>query len=177
MHNPQQEIEKLQLRIKELENEIEHLSISPSYNVLTRGAIERKWLSIDKTNKSIILFDIDHLHHLNEEFGHEEMNRRISLGLDCVRSCELLGLVYSGDEFVLVVNSTEETLVVNRIKQSFNDYGITLTIALSSIENEINQEEFQSEFQPNYQKLVSLISQNKSIGLRNSVTYLRNPNY
>lgn len=159
------QIDQLLQRIKELEEEVEFLSMSPSYQVLTRGAIERKWSTIDKYGKSMILFDIDHLHHLNETFGHDEMNRKIKLGLDCVRSSELLGLVFSGDEFVIIVPNVDAELASSRIRESFGNYGITLTIAVAKIKT--------TDFQSNYQALLKQVTENKVNSMRNSVTFIK----
>lgn len=156
------EIEALKARIAELENEVKHLSMSPSYDVLTRGAVERKWTALDKTNKSMILFDIDRLHNLNQEYGHEVMNRKIRLGLDSIRSSELLGLVYSGDEFVAIVPTDNVIIMSQRLRDSFVKYGITLTTIVLTIED--------NDFNNNYQRAVKKVSELKSENKRNSIT-------
>ena len=155
-------IEALKARIAELENEVKHLSMSPSYQVLTRGAVERKWTSINKINKSMILFDIDYLHNLNQTYGHEKMNQKIRLGLDSIRSSELLGLVYSGDEFVAIVSNNDVELMSQRLRDSFLEYGITLTSVILDIEN--------NDFNDNYQRAVKKVSQLKAENKRNSIT-------
>lgn len=158
------EIELLKQRIAELENEVKHLSMSPSYQVLTRGAVERRWITIDKTDKSMILFDIDHLHNQNQKNGHEEMNRRIRLGLSSIRSSELLGLVYSGDEFVAVVSSADVELMSQRLRDSFYEHGITLTTIIFTIET--------NDFNDNYQRAVKKVSELKSENKRDSITQI-----
>lgn len=164
--NPQTiEIENLKRKIFELETEIEYLSVSSSYKVLTRGGIDRRWKSVDKRNKSMLLFDIDHLHNLNEYYGYEEMNTRITKCLDCVRNSELLGLVFSGDEFVVIVSNDESVLVAERLSKEFAKYGITLTIAIGTIKS--------NNFDYHYRKLLELVSKQKQSNCRNSITKLK----
>jgi GGDEF domain-containing protein len=152
-------IAQLLTKIEELNSAIAYLSVNRSYKVLTREGAERKWQAIDLRQKSVILFDIDNLHGHNQKHGYEEMNRRISLVLNCVRSCELLGLVFSGDEFFLVVKEEEAIATCERLRAEMKQYQMTATIAVSPITS--------MSFQVNYQKLTEYILQSKAMGMRN----------
>jgi GGDEF domain-containing protein len=154
-------IAQLLSKIEELSLVVEDLSKSPSYGVLTRQGVERKWKSIEKRDRALLLIDVDNLHNLNEKYGYEEMNRRISRGLDSLRSAELLGLVYSGDEFIAVVKEEEAIACSRRIAASFKENGITLTIAIISIDGE--------DFTHNYCTGMYIVQDLKKRGLRDRV--------
>ena len=157
-------VSALLARIEELELENKHLSITPSFNVLTRAAVERKWLSTNKQNKCFIFFDIDNLHSLNAEYGYEEINSRIRLGLATLRSSELLGLVFSGDEFVAVVDKAEVNFMINRLQSEMANQGITVTCGVCELVSD--------DFDEHYEITKTLVTQAKKANKRNTVLWV-----
>jgi hypothetical protein len=149
---------------EELRRQVDELSITPSYRVLTRPAVERKWAQISKQKKVFIFFDIDDLHNLNAQHGYEGMNRKIDRGLSQSRQHELLGLVFSGDEFVLVVEDGEAEAAIARLVQNMRTQGVTLTVCATQIVNDC--------FLYHYNLTQQAVSTEKAEGKRNSIIWV-----
>lgn len=149
-------------RCQELEAENRRLAIAPSFNVLTRAATEIKWEKVNKENKAFVFFDIDNLHALNESLGYDEVNRRIDEGLSGFRRSELLGLVFSGDEFACVINRVEVWSAISRVRREMADLGITFTAAICPIVSD--------SFESHYQATKAVVTKLKSKGKRNTYT-------
>jgi GGDEF domain-containing protein len=123
-------------KCEELEKLIQEYEYSPAYKVLNRLAVERRWKELKKENKLFVFFDIDKLHCLNETLGYDETNRRIAIALSSFRSIELLGLVFSGDEFVMVVPGNEAEVAIARLRDEMRSQGITVTVGVVPIFSE-----------------------------------------
>lgn len=157
-------ISTLLAKIQQLEQENAALSISPAFNVLTRAAVERKWQSIDKQGKCFLFFDIDNLHHHNATYGYDEVNKRVSLGLATLRSSELLGLVFSGDEFVVIINKEDIELMLQRLRSDMLKQGITITCGITIIDS--------SDFDKHYEQTKTAVQQAKLENKRDCIVWV-----
>jgi GGDEF domain-containing protein len=157
-------ISTLIAKIQQLEQENAALSISPSFGVLIRAAVERKWESIDKQDKYFLFFDIDNLHELNATYGYDEVNKRVSLGLATLRSSELLGLVFSGDEFVAVINKKEVEFLLQRLRLDMLRQGITVTCGIVEVDSD--------EFNKHYKQTKNVVQQAKAENKRDCVVWV-----
>jgi hypothetical protein len=161
---PKTIIATLIARIQQLEQENAALSISPAFKVLTRAAVERKWQNINKQGKCFLFFDIDNLHNHNANHGYDEVNRRVSLGLATLRSSELLGLVFSGDEFVAVINKSEVNLMLKRLRSDMCKQGITVTCCVVDITSD--------DFDKHYKRTRNVVQQAKADNRRDCVVWV-----
>jgi GGDEF domain-containing protein len=157
-------ISTLIAKIQQLEQENAALSISPSFGVLTRAATERKWNIINKQDKYFLFFDIDNLHKHNATYGYDEVNKRVSLGLSTLCSSELLGLVFSGDEFVVVINKEEIDLMLQRLRSDMLEQGITVTCGIVSICSD--------SFDKHYEQTKTVVQQAKLENKRDCVVWV-----
>lgn len=157
-------ISTLLAKIQQLEQENVALSQSPAFNVLTRAAVERRWQNVNKQDKCFLFFDIDNLHQHNANHGYDEVNRRVSLGLTTLRSSELLGLVFSGDEFAAVVNKSEVELMLQRLRSDMLKQGITVTCGIVDIDSD--------DFDKHYEQTRNVVQQVKSENKRDCVVWV-----
>ena len=145
----------------ELRRAVKRLSTNASYNVLTRQGVERKWSTMKLRGKYLVLFDIDGLGKLNAQIGYQAANIKISTALDSVRQSELLGLVFSGDEFAVVCSGDEVLPTVKRLRESLKQQGLTATICYGRITC--------ADFSEMYKALIMQICAAKTRGDRNIV--------
>lgn len=125
-------VNALQERIQQLEQENQILKTHAPYGILTRAAfeIEKRKLS-DGT--FVVFGDIDDMHGMNTQYGYETVNAKIREALK-VRTGDLLltGLWFSGDEIVFVIRGDADGFV-ERIRNSFSDHGMGITLAYAPI--------------------------------------------
>lgn len=130
-------VDALQEENARLRAENQMLKIHAPYGILTRAAFE-----IEKrkhANAQFVVFgDIDAMHELNTQYGYEEVNARIRSALQ-IRSSDLLltGLWFSGDEIVFVGRGDAQGFC-ERIKQSFADRAMGITLAHAQIDIDID---------------------------------------
>lgn len=125
-------IKELQAEIEKLQAEIQMLKMHAPYGILTRAAFEiekRKFTD----GQYVVFSDIDNMHGLNTQYGYENVNAKIRSALQ-VRSDDLLltGLWFSGDEIVFVISGNPDGFC-NRVKQSFLDHSMGITLAHAQI--------------------------------------------
>ncbi|MEA3498665.1 MAG: GGDEF domain-containing protein [Campylobacterota bacterium] len=128
----QNEVQKLEERVKELEAELINTKEKSSKDHLTgtliRGAYEDEIKKLDALYKrngqdfAIVFFDIDHFKKVNDVYGHDGgdivLKTFASLLLKLTRDTDIIGR-YGGEEFVVVLhyNNIEELDdYINRIK-------------------------------------------------------------
>lgn len=123
-------VRSLKAQNKKLKEENKELSIDASYGILTRKAFERRAAKLVSEIGFVVFLDIDYLHRMNEEIGHEESNRRIRASLK-FRSTDIIlkpGKWYSGDEVAILLKGSPEDFV-ERLKGSFSENGLSASIA------------------------------------------------
>ena len=127
-------VKALQDRIIQLEKENQALKTHAPYGILTRAAFEIEKRKI--TGGQFVIFgDVDDMHGLNTQYGYEAVNQKIRAALQ-IRETDLLamGLWFSGDEIVFIL-SGDPVGFCKRIKQSFFDQHMGITLAYAKIIN------------------------------------------
>jgi GGDEF domain-containing protein len=111
---------------------VEAMRIDPTYGVLTRVALDAE----PPQHGAIIFWDIDHMHHLNEQWGYQDVDRRIRLVCQSIREredCILVARWYSGDELIYCCPSADAELASLRIVELFRAQGIGITAGVAEI--------------------------------------------
>jgi GGDEF domain-containing protein len=125
------ELQKLQDRIKELEQTLQRHKICPVFNILTRVALEEEWERVRHTpNLAIGFLDIDDLKVANTELGQHETSRRIAEAFSQARKDEIFGRFYSGDEAAIVATADEIVAPCERILNALKERGLSATIVI-----------------------------------------------
>lgn len=109
-----------------------HFSICPAYGIPTRAALEQKWSTLSRrtTKLSVVFCDLDHMHTANEQFGYQEVDRRIRIALQSVRHAEIWRW-YSGDEFVILCSVAEALQAAQRLQAAFQQQGLSATFGIA----------------------------------------------
>lgn len=151
---------------------ITQLAIDTVFGCLTRQALEV--LHKDEEYSSLIFFDIDHMHDLNEQFGYEEVNNRIRHvlgnirhGLDGRADDLVVSRWFAGDEFVILVKSGIAYGFAHRLMKDFKDVGISITCGIT---HSVIAGDFKSTVQP----AADAVQKYKSWDLRGTITTIRN---
>lgn len=118
--------------------ELAELKHDKSFGILTRPALE-----IEHRKQSdavtVIFLDLDHIHNLNEQIGHEAVNRKIKKALHLRHDdIVLTGRWYSGDEIVLLVKG-DATGIMNRLQASLTKHGLSATIATAPLTKQLHR--------------------------------------
>jgi len=122
----------------QLLTELAELKHDKSFGILTRPALE-----IEHRKQSdavtVIFLDLDHIHNLNEQIGHEAVNRRIKKALR-IRSNDIVltGRWYSGDEIVLLIKG-DVTGTLNRLQNNLTKNGLSATIATAPLTKQLHK--------------------------------------
>lgn len=124
-------------QIKKQRQEIKRLHICPTYGCLSRQGINSYWNSLQrKDGLAIVFLDIDHMGELNSRLGYQEVDQRLSRAFSQVRSNELLGRWYSGDELVMLVPRIEAIAAATRIQNALKLEGISATFGIANAEGQ-----------------------------------------
>lgn len=138
----QEENYRLSSELTKARQELERVYHCQLFGILTRQGLLKAWEETDRTNKAIAFLDIDRLHELNEKVGYEESNFRISSSLVSVRDSEdeKIGRWQNGDEVVLWASVFSIEAIILRLKEDFNDHGLSFTCAIGLAGSESLQE-------------------------------------
>ncbi|WP_196358215.1 diguanylate cyclase [Nodosilinea nodulosa] len=113
---------------------VDVLTTCPAYGVGTRQRLELLWARLRHGRYSVIFFDLDHIHQLNDELGYEAVDDRIRSALACFRSSRgsnSLFRWYSGDEIVVVCPTTDVEGAAVRLLQVIFDHELSATISVA----------------------------------------------
>ena len=111
---------------------VEAMRIDPTYGVLTRVALDAE----PPQHGSIVFWDVDHMHDLNEQWGYEIVDSRIRLVCQSIREredCILVARWYSGDELIYCCPAIDAALAAERIVELFKAQGIGITAGVTEI--------------------------------------------
>lgn len=137
LQNGQNEVSKLENRIKELESELQETKKKNTKDhltgTLTRRAYEDELKILDekyirlKQDFAIVFFDIDHFKKVNDTYGHEGgdviLKTFANLLTKLTREIDIIGR-FGGEEFVVALhynNTNELEKYVTRIKNLVNN--------------------------------------------------------
>jgi GGDEF domain-containing protein len=118
--------------LRALSNRIHVLSMDPAFGIYTRQALEFLADHQPRGERLVIFLDFDRIHELNEEIGYEEVNKRIKYMLRLpMRSGDLVGRWFSGDEIVMVLDTTKAgNAIQRRLREAADEVGMTFTAAM-----------------------------------------------
>jgi GGDEF domain-containing protein len=123
---------------------IHKLAWNDGFGCHTRKGFEHVvWPGIAAKARSIVYFDIDGMHALNEKFGsYEPVDAMIRKVLSSVRSSDFVaGQWKSGDEFLICLteNDKHNTLdpegLVRRLTEEFAKVGMSATFAIVPVKS------------------------------------------
>ena len=142
LKNAEEELEKLNLKLLEVNENLERLSNQDSLSGLYnhRHFYERVDIEFAKTKRyrnqalqcgfSIILLDIDHFKYINDTYGHlvgdeviKQVGEHLKNNIRCIDSCYR----YGGDEFVVMnskMDHIEACTFAEKIRQFIEDMTI-----------------------------------------------------
>jgi len=143
-----------------LSKSVRQMCKCPTYQCLTRQGVDRSWKKIERrhTAKQVIFLDIDNMHRANELLGYQAVDCSIARSLKSVRSNELVGRWYSGDEIVIVTNAQESQQTAERVQAAFQENGLSATFAIVACTSPILEE--------NTKRAAALVQAAKLIGNR-----------
>lgn len=94
--------------IEQLKEQISQLSMDPVFGMWTRNAFLQFSYVMPRGLRVVTFLDLDNLHKLNDEYGYEEINRRIRIIFSVpFRRSDLIARWFSGDEIVILFDSDE----------------------------------------------------------------------
>lgn len=102
--------ELLLIQWRTREATIEMLSrIDPLTNVMNRRSIGDQLDQLRKTSYSVVLLDLDHFKHINDNFGHDMGDQVLIQVAEClqqhIREQDMIGR-FGGEEFILLLPNT-----------------------------------------------------------------------
>ena len=125
------EIETLQRENAELRRQITVHRTDPVYGILTRIALEEDWARQKQVlGLAIAFFDIDDLGVKNKELGQDETNRRIAKAFSVARRDEVIGRLFSGDEFAILAPKDQIATACDRVMVALLANGMSATAAI-----------------------------------------------
>ena len=114
---------------------VDQLTTCPTYGVGTRQRLEMTWPRLKHSTLSVIFFDLDFMHQLNEELGYQAVDDRIKSALANFRgtrgSASFSFRWYSGDEIVVVCPTADVYPAAIRLHQVIRDHGLSATMAIA----------------------------------------------
>lgn len=113
---------------------VDRLTTCPVYSIGTRQKLEANWPTLPHKDRSVIFFDFDKIHDLNEQLGYIEVDRRIATvlaGFRKSRQDTVSYRWYSGDEIVITVPSREAQATAQRLQLAITAQGLSATIAIA----------------------------------------------
>lgn len=94
--------------ISQLKEQVSQLSMDPVFGMWTRNAFLQFSYVMPRGLRVVTFLDLDNLHKLNDEYGYEEINRRIRIIFSVpFRRSDLIARWFSGDEIVILFDSDE----------------------------------------------------------------------
>lgn len=92
-----------------LKEQISQLSMDPVFGMWTRNAFLQFSQVMPRGLRVIAFLDLDNLHQLNDQYGYEEVNRRIrDIFSVPFRRSDLIARWFSGDEIVILFDADQE---------------------------------------------------------------------
>ncbi len=92
--------------IEDLEHQVEQLSWDSAFGMWTRGAFVQFCQVMPRGFRIIAFIDLDRIHHLNEEVGYTEVDRRVKAAFAIpFRRSDVVARWFSGDEIVILFDS------------------------------------------------------------------------
>ena len=122
----------LQVRVTELEAALEAAHTDAQYAILTRNGIDHRWHQRPATTDTVIFFDIDGLHHHNEEWGYAGTDTHIRAVMSQIDHVWLFRW-FSGDEFGLLCAAADAQGYAERVKRLLKSEGMTATFGIAAI--------------------------------------------
>lgn len=121
------------MRKSELLRMVEQLSIDPIWNCYTRAALELRWNEFSQDAVGIAYCDIDDMHGLNEQYGHDGTDQRILKVIESIRHDDIVSSRWlNGDELVFILKSGDVKSFCIRLLAEFNGQGINATFSYST---------------------------------------------
>lgn len=111
-------------------DDLRELRTNQWFGCLTRPALvqELRRLEVDRSDLSLVYFDIDNLKDCNNRWGKDGSSMRIRAGL---RGFDLLGSWFSGDEFVAVVPDDDARGLAERFQRQLRENGMSATFLIA----------------------------------------------
>jgi hypothetical protein len=130
---------------QELIQLVHELSWNEGYGCYTRAGFEKTiWPRIKASAKSIIFFDIDDMHTLNNLHGYEGVNELIKNSMLMRDSDFMAGQWFSGDEFIICITDDDPRRLygsnpiefASRLAEIFKENGVPATFAVAPVISE-----------------------------------------
>ena len=125
-------ISALQVRISELEGELEAAHKDPEFLILNRTGIDARWHHRPHNVDTVIFFDIDNIHRHNEQWGYADTDARIRAVMSRINHVWLFRW-FSGDEFGLLCSALDAPGFAARVERLLQAEGMTATFGIAPI--------------------------------------------
>ena len=115
-------------QIADLEQQIERLSWDSLFGMWTRGAFLQFCHVMPRGDRVVAFIDLDRIHHLNEELGYDEVDRRVKAMFSIpFRRSDVVARWFSGDEIVILFDSERDgaEMKVAELVESGKDQGLS----------------------------------------------------
>ena len=111
-----------------LEKKVKRISINRWIGIMTREAFEVELEESDLSCKSLVYWDVDGLKEANNKYGKVSSSMRMRQSLD--RQADLIGMVFSGDEKLALIDTCEAMEFAKRIQARYrlNELDATFVI-------------------------------------------------
>lgn len=111
-----------------LEKKIDRISTNRWIGIMTREAFEVKLEESDLTNKALVYWDVDGLKKCNDEYGKVASSMRMRTTVE--RQADLIGMVFSGDEQLAVIDANDALEFAERIQSRYKENGLDATFVV-----------------------------------------------
>ena len=92
-----------------LRMQVDELSRDPVFGIWTRNAFLHFCQVMPRSLRVVTFLDLDNLHKLNEEYGYDEINRRIKTLFSIpFRRSDVVARWFSGDEIVILFDADQD---------------------------------------------------------------------
>ena len=120
-------------KISALEKQIEDLSWDSVFGMWTRVAFLQFCAVMPRGARTVVFVDFDDIHGLNKALGYAEVDRRIRRTFSIpLRSSDIVGRWYSGDEIVILFDSDEPLALdkLNELRASAERNGMSFACSM-----------------------------------------------
>lgn len=96
------------------------------FGILTRNGLDLAVAKL-KSSFSFIFLDFNDIHHLNLEFGYNEINERFKdlFSSFSFRNTDIVGRFFSGDEIIIITISDDIDGILLRFKEHCDQFDLT----------------------------------------------------
>lgn len=122
----------LQVRVAELEAELQDAHTDAQYAILTPFGIDHRWHERPANADTVIFFDIDDLHRHNAQWGYAGTDAHIRAVMSQIDHFWVFRW-FSGDEFGLLCSSADAVGYAERVKRLLEAEGMTATFGIAAI--------------------------------------------